>query len=64
MFVDEMEDEVVRTVSFGSTEETDVGAVAQGGLTQPVAVEFVDGERFTASSVVDNQSGQIFTLEM
>ena len=64
MFVDEMEDEVVRTVSFGPTEDTDVGAVAKGGLTQPVAVEFVDGERFTAGSVVNDQPGQIFRLEM
>ena len=64
MFVNEMEDKVVRTVSFRPAEDTDIGADAQSGLTQPVGVEFVDGERFTASSVVDNQSSQIFTLEM
>ena len=64
MFVNQMEDEVVRTVSFRPAEDTDIGADAQSGLTQPVGVEFVDGERFTASSVVDNQSGQIFTLEL
>ena len=64
MFVDEMEDEVVRTVSFGPTEETDVGTEAQSRLTQPVGVEFVDGERFTAGSVVNDQPGQIFRLEM
>ena len=64
MFVNQMEDEVIRTVSSGSTEDTDVGTSAQGGLTQPVGVEFVDGERFTAGSVVDDQSGQIFAPEL
>ena len=64
MFVDEMEDEVVGTVSFGPAEEADVGTEAQVGLTQPVGVEFLDGERSTPGSVVNNQPGQISGLEM
>ena len=64
MFVYEMEYEVVRTVSFGPTEEADVGTEAEGGLTEPVGVEFVDGERFAPSTVVNDQPCQIFTLEM